>query len=107
MKGALIKILKVAVPLAIGVWLVWYNYHQLTAEHGKRTALAGRRQRAIESQPLRGEFIESLATARIVAVYESYVRRYPMQWYNFHDFWASPAPVEVAPPVTRARAEGM
>jgi KDO2-lipid IV(A) lauroyltransferase len=47
------------------------------------------------------------ATARIVAVYESYVRRYPMQWYNFHDFWASPAPTEVAPPVTRARAEGM
>ena len=28
------------------------------------------------------------ATARAVAVYESYVRRYPEQWFNFYDFWA-------------------
>ena len=34
------------------------------------------------------------ATAKAVAVYESYVRRYPLQWYNFHDFWATPAPAE-------------
>ncbi len=36
------------------------------------------------------------ATARVVAVYESYVRRYPYQWFNFHDFWATP----VEPPAT-------
>lgn len=30
------------------------------------------------------------ATTRLVAVYESYVRRYPFQWFNFHDFWAPP-----------------
>lgn len=40
------------------------------------------------------------ATARIVAVYESYVRRYPFQWFNFHDFWASPpAAAQPSPPV--------
>ena len=31
-------------------------------------------------------------TERIVRVYERYVRRYPYQWFNFHDFWAPPAP---------------
>lgn len=30
------------------------------------------------------------ATARLAAVYERYVRRYPTQWYNFHDFFAVP-----------------
>jgi Kdo2-lipid IVA lauroyltransferase/acyltransferase len=38
------------------------------------------------------------ATARAVAVYEAYVRRYPFQWFNFHDFWATPP--EAAPPST-------
>lgn len=33
------------------------------------------------------------ATGRLVAVYESYVRRYPYQWFNFHDFWATPEPL--------------
>jgi KDO2-lipid IV(A) lauroyltransferase len=28
------------------------------------------------------------AMARAVEVYERYVRRYPEQWFNFHDFWA-------------------
>lgn len=28
------------------------------------------------------------ATERLVRVYASYVRRYPEQWFNFHDFWA-------------------
>lgn len=33
--------------------------------------------------------------ARVVAVYERYVRKYPEQWFNFHDFWAPPnAPTE-------------
>ncbi len=45
------------------------------------------------------------ATARAVAVYESYVRRYPLQWYNFHDFWALPPPPVEASPLRRA--EGM
>jgi KDO2-lipid IV(A) lauroyltransferase len=30
------------------------------------------------------------ATATLVGVYERYVRRYPYQWFNFHDFWAPP-----------------
>ena len=30
------------------------------------------------------------ATERLVRVYESFVRRYPEQWFNFHDFWAEP-----------------
>jgi KDO2-lipid IV(A) lauroyltransferase len=30
------------------------------------------------------------ATRRLVAVYERYVRRYPDQWYNFHDLWSPP-----------------
>ncbi len=30
------------------------------------------------------------ATQRLVQVYERYVRRYPEQWYNFHDFWEEP-----------------
>lgn len=33
------------------------------------------------------------ATARLVAVYETYVKKYPYQWFNFHDFWATPEPV--------------
>jgi KDO2-lipid IV(A) lauroyltransferase len=28
------------------------------------------------------------ATARLVATYERFVRRYPDQWFSFHDFWA-------------------
>ncbi len=27
------------------------------------------------------------AMAAAVGVYESYVRRHPEQWFNFHDFW--------------------
>jgi KDO2-lipid IV(A) lauroyltransferase len=27
------------------------------------------------------------AMARVVEVYESFVRRYPEQWFNFYDFW--------------------
>lgn len=42
------------------------------------------------------------ATARLVSVYESYVRRYPYQWFNFHDFWAAPQPQP--PAVPRATA---
>lgn len=30
------------------------------------------------------------ATERVVSVYQDYVRRYPYQWFNFHDFWARP-----------------
>ncbi|MCS6915001.1 MAG: lysophospholipid acyltransferase family protein [Myxococcales bacterium] len=30
------------------------------------------------------------ATERLVAVYERFVRRYPLQWYHFHDFWEQP-----------------
>jgi KDO2-lipid IV(A) lauroyltransferase len=37
------------------------------------------------------------ATARVVAIYESYVRRYPLQWFNFHDFWADAGEPEAAP----------
>jgi KDO2-lipid IV(A) lauroyltransferase len=43
------------------------------------------------------------ATTRVVAVYESYVRRFPFQWFNFHDFWAPPQPL--APPPSMATAE--
>lgn len=32
------------------------------------------------------------ATLRVIEIYERYVRRYPEQWFNFHDFWATPAP---------------
>ena len=35
------------------------------------------------------------ATARVVAVYERYVRRYPDQWFNFYDFWNPPSPSEI------------
>ena len=28
------------------------------------------------------------ALQRMVAVYERWVRRYPLQWFNFYDFWA-------------------
>lgn len=46
------------------------------------------------------------ATQRMVAVYESYVRRYPLQWFNFHDFWATPEPSDAqAPREVRAAAE--
>ena len=49
------------------------------------------------------------ATSRMVSVYESYVQRFPFQWFNFHDFWATPDPVAQggAPPTERAprRAE--
>lgn len=38
------------------------------------------------------------ATARIVAVYERYVRRYPEQWFNFFDFWNPPPPRSPSPP---------
>ena len=31
------------------------------------------------------------ATQRVARIYEDYVRRYPYQWFNFHDFWAVPA----------------
>lgn len=37
------------------------------------------------------------ATARMVAVYERYVRRYPTQWFNFHDFWSDARQTEPAP----------
>ena len=30
------------------------------------------------------------ALERTVAVYEEWVRRYPLQWFNFYDFWAPP-----------------
>ena len=30
------------------------------------------------------------ATAKVVRIYEGYVRRYPYQWYNFHDYWQRP-----------------
>ncbi len=30
------------------------------------------------------------ATARLVEVYERYVRAYPDQWFNFYDFWDPP-----------------
>jgi KDO2-lipid IV(A) lauroyltransferase len=32
------------------------------------------------------------AMARVVAVYERYVRAYPEQWFNFYDFWNPPPP---------------
>ena len=38
------------------------------------------------------------ATARIVAVYERYVRTYPEQWFNFFDFWNPPPPPPRVPP---------
>lgn len=36
MKAALLKVLKVAVPLAIGAWLVYYNYHQLSGDQRRQ-----------------------------------------------------------------------
>jgi KDO2-lipid IV(A) lauroyltransferase len=33
------------------------------------------------------------ATQRLVRIYERYVARYPEQWFNFFDFWASPTPL--------------
>ena len=38
------------------------------------------------------------ATAHIAGVYESYVRRYPHQWFNFHDFWQPPATLAAPAP---------
>jgi predicted LPLAT superfamily acyltransferase len=35
-------------------------------------------------------------TTAAVRVYERYVRANPYQWFNFHDFWQAPAPVEAA-----------
>lgn len=37
------------------------------------------------------------ATARVVAVYERYVRRYPRQWFHFFDFWREPGPLAAGP----------
>lgn len=34
----------------------------------------------------------AVATRRLVAIYERYVRTYPEQWFNFFDFWAPPVP---------------
>ena len=46
------------------------------------------------------------ATARIVAVYERYVRQYPEQWFNFFDFWNPPLPARVMPaPAVTATAQ--
>lgn len=42
------------------------------------------------------------ATERLVRVYASYVRRYPEQWFNFHDFWAPPRVHPVAGAATQA-----
>jgi KDO2-lipid IV(A) lauroyltransferase len=39
------------------------------------------------------------AMARTVEVYQRYVRRFPEQWFNFHDFWQAPGPTEAAPRV--------
>jgi lauroyl/myristoyl acyltransferase len=39
------------------------------------------------------------ATARMVAVYERYVRLHPEQWFNFFDFW-NPPPPSPRPPMT-------
>jgi KDO2-lipid IV(A) lauroyltransferase len=36
------------------------------------------------------------AMAKVVAVYERYVRAYPEQWFNFHDFWAPPSTARTA-----------
>ena len=45
------------------------------------------------------------ATARIVAVYERFVRKYPEQWFNFFDFWNPPAPPRPMPaPAATANA---
>ncbi len=32
----------------------------------------------------------------VVKVYERYVRAYPEQWFNFHDFWRAPEVQPVA-----------
>jgi KDO2-lipid IV(A) lauroyltransferase len=43
------------------------------------------------------------AMAKTVAIYERYVRRYPEQWFNFHDFWQPPpAPTQAASPSAAA-----
>jgi KDO2-lipid IV(A) lauroyltransferase len=34
----------------------------------------------------------ALAMAKMVKVYENFVRRYPTQWYHFYDFFAPPSP---------------
>jgi lauroyl/myristoyl acyltransferase len=49
------------------------------------------------------------ATEHIVSIYESYVLRYPHQWFNFHDFWEPPsalgAPADASPPAVARGAE--
>jgi lauroyl/myristoyl acyltransferase len=32
------------------------------------------------------------AMERTIAVYERWVSKYPLQWFNFYDFWAPPSP---------------
>jgi KDO2-lipid IV(A) lauroyltransferase len=50
--------------------------------------------RAVAEEPIEVEHTADraadlrAATERVVRIYESYVRRYPLQWFNFHDFWA-------------------
>jgi KDO2-lipid IV(A) lauroyltransferase len=44
------------------------------------------------------------ATAQVIEVYERYVRQYPEQWFNFHDFWAPPAAAPPPPKSKRASA---
>lgn len=39
------------------------------------------------------------AMSATITTYESWVRRYPTQWFNFYDFWAPPSP-----PVSRSPA---
>lgn len=47
------------------------------------------------------------ATQKVARVYERFVRRYPEQWYNFHDLWAPPAPGgQDAPRRDRSRTPG-
>jgi KDO2-lipid IV(A) lauroyltransferase len=36
------------------------------------------------------------ATARLAEVYASYVRRHPLQWFTFYDFWSDETPHDVA-----------
>jgi KDO2-lipid IV(A) lauroyltransferase len=55
----------------------------------------GRRQVAVHyGEPIEVERTSDrerdlrVATERVVAVYQRFVRRYPDQWFNFYDFWA-------------------
>lgn len=56
--------------------------------------LEGRTLRIIVEAPLRaprtsdrGNDIQQL-TVELARVYEGFVRRYPLQWFNFYDFWS-------------------